>query len=104
MFPDPSGSLSNLIIHHSCKVKSNNDSFHETQTSSTIINISANITRPLSIMLKICLKCFWEFPKNFPYYANVVNVNVAITIYIQWNLCIMDTLGPTKGVQIIKVS
>ena len=18
---------------------------------------------------KICLKCFWEFPKNFPYYA-----------------------------------
>ena len=23
---------------------------------------------------------------------------------LQWNLCIMDTLGPTKGVQIIKVS
>ena len=23
---------------------------------------------------------------------------------IQWNLCIMDTLGPTKGVLIIKVS
>ena len=22
---------------------------------------------------------------------------------IQWNLCIMDTLGPTKGVQIIEV-
>ena len=27
-----------------------------------------------------------------------------IATYIQWNLCIMDTLGPTKGVQIIKVS
>ena len=24
--------------------------------------------------------------------------------YLQWNLCIMDTLGPTKSVQIIKVS
>ena len=23
---------------------------------------------------------------------------------LQWNLCIMDTLGPTKDVQIIKVS
>ena len=23
---------------------------------------------------------------------------------LQWNLCIMDILGPTKGVQIIKVS
>ena len=21
------------------------------------------------LCLKICLKCFWEFPKNFPYYA-----------------------------------
>ena len=25
-------------------------------------------------------------------------------ICIQWNLCIMDTLGPAKSVQIIKVS
>ena len=26
------------------------------------------------------------------------------SLEVQWNLCIMDTLGPTKGVQIIKVS
>ena len=31
--------------------------------------------------------------------------NVALELYhIQWNLCIMDTLGPTKGVLIFQVS
>ena len=25
-------------------------------------------------------------------------------LYVQWNLCIMDTLGPTKGVLIFQVS
>ena len=27
----------------------------------------------------------------------------SVNLYLQWNLCIMDTLGPTKGVQIIKL-
>ena len=28
----------------------------------------------------------------------------ALSFAVQWNLCIMDTLGPTKGVQIMQVS
>ena len=28
--------------------------------------------RPESIMLKVCLKCFQEFPKNLPYYAQEI--------------------------------
>ena len=34
---------------------------------------------------------------------NPVTFNATIS-HLQWNLCIMDTLGPTKSVLIIKVS
>ena len=30
--------------------------------------------------------------------------HIGYTKRVQWNLCIMDTLGPAKSVQIIKVS
>ena len=54
-------------------------------------------------------------PQNFGYNREFLNFNTVdvaevhmlrmyVCTYIQWNLCIMDTLGPTKGVQIIKVS
>ena len=36
--------------------------------------------------------------------VNVLDNCEISLLRIQWNLCIMDTLGPTKGVQIIKVS
>ena len=32
-----------------------------------------------------------------------LSIAIAIDTAIQWNLCIMDTLGPPKSIQIIKV-
>ena len=34
---------------------------------------------------------------------NYTYIPIHTFVYIQWNLCIMGTLGPTKSVQIIKV-
>ena len=39
------------------------------------------------------------------YYVDYSHLVKSIYVFpLQWNLCIVDTLGPTKGVQIIKVS
>ena len=54
---------------------------------------------------KICMnfQIIWLYD-TYVYACVHIFDSVSIHMYLQWNLCIMDTLGPTKGVQIIKVS
>ena len=33
------------------------------------------------LCLKICLKCFWEFPKNFPYYIMLTVITAVSNVY-----------------------
>lgn len=58
-----------------CNLNGNHDDVDEVENSDNFIYevVHIKLLGLLQLCSKVCLKCFWEFPKNFPYYARTIS-------------------------------
>ena len=72
------------------------------------VTLMMNITKLPNYTLYFNLLTNVPIYKSCPFTVKVRHIvillDTLLNVEVQWNLCIMDTLGPTKSVLIIKVS